>query len=129
MLRRVRLSIKNTWNSEEDGTQLIQYPNHIYRTVLKNLQNYIWICAPVRDLDQAQSCGKFNSFGIITAKKLSADYLINFRLLFLRIVKLVKFFILWSSLFHSIIVDGKKMLLKKLCFALEKGMLCILLVM
>ena len=32
---------KNTWNNEEDSTQLIQYQNHNYRTCLKNLENYI----------------------------------------------------------------------------------------
>ena len=40
-LRRVRLSVKYTWESEEESEQLIQYPNHDYRTGLKNLENYV----------------------------------------------------------------------------------------
>ena len=35
---------------------------------------------------------------------------------------------LWPSLFHSIIVDGKKSFLKKVCLVLKKGVLCIFLV-
>ena len=42
-----------TWDSEEEIVQLIQYPNHSYRVGLKNLENYVWICAHVSDLDQA----------------------------------------------------------------------------
>ena len=41
-------------------------------------------------------------------KRLLTDGLINFRKLFQKILKLVEFLMLWSSLFHSIIVDRKK---------------------
>ena len=40
-------------DSDEDSVQLIQYPNHNYRMGLKNLENFLLICAPVSDLDQA----------------------------------------------------------------------------
>ena len=51
--------------------------------------------------------------GLWQLKRLLADDLINFRILFLKILKLLEFLMLWSSLFHSIIVDGKKQFLKK----------------
>ena len=50
--------------------------------------------------------------GLWQLKTLLADGLINFRILFLKILKLLESLILWSSLFHSIIVDRKKELLK-----------------
>ena len=43
----------HAWGSEENSAQLIQYPHYNYRTGLKNLENYVWIYAPVSDLDQA----------------------------------------------------------------------------
>ena len=41
-------------------------------------------------------------------KRLLADGLISFRILFQKILKLLEFLMLWSSLFHSIMVDRKK---------------------
>ena len=41
------------WDSEEESAQLIQYQNRNYATDLKNLENDIWICAHVSDLNQA----------------------------------------------------------------------------
>ena len=60
----------------------------------------------------------------MTVKKLLADSLMNFRILFQRILKLIEFLMLWSSLFHSITVDVKK----ETGLVLKKGMLCIFLV-
>ena len=48
------------WDSEEESAQLIKYPNHNYRTGLKNLENYVWICAHVSDLHQTTVC--FSSY-------------------------------------------------------------------
>ena len=48
---------------------MIQYPNHNYRTGLKNRENYVWICAPVSDLDQAVVLCKFDSFGSMAVKR------------------------------------------------------------
>ena len=62
--------------------------------------------------------------GLWQLKRLLADGLINFRILFLKILKLLEFLMLWSSLFHSIKVDGKKELFKKECLVLKKGILC-----
>ena len=56
------------WDSEEESAQLIQYPNHNYRTGLKNLENYVWICAHVSDVNQV-SGDKFDFFGIMTVKE------------------------------------------------------------
>ena len=66
--------------------------------------------------------------GLWWLKRLLADGLINFRTLFLKILKLLEFLMLWSSLFHSIIVDRKKEGFKKVCLVLKKGILCISLV-
>ena len=67
-------------------------------------------------------------WGFWHLKRLLADGLINFRLFFLKILKLLEFFMLWSSLFHSVIVDGKKEFLKKVCLVLRRGILWIFLV-
>ena len=45
----------------------------------------------------------------------------NFRILILKIPKLSAFKMAGSSLFHSIIADGKKLFLKKLCLILIRG--------
>ena len=66
--------------------------------------------------------------GLWQLKRLLADSLINFRILFLKILKLLEFLMLQSSLFHSIIVHGKKEFFKKVCLVLKKGILCIYLV-
>ena len=47
----------------------------------------------------------------------------NFRISFLKTLKLSHFRRLTSNLFHSIIVDGKKEFLKKLCLVLKQGIL------
>ena len=60
----------------------------------------------------------------MTVTKLLADSLINFKILFQKILELIVFLILWSSLFHSITVDIKK----EISLVLKKGMLCIFLV-
>ena len=62
-------------------------------------------------------------FGLWQLKRLLADGLINFKILFLKILKLLEFLMLWSSLFHSIIADGKKAFFKKVCLVLRKGIL------
>ena len=45
------------------------------------------------------------------------------RILFLKVSILPKFLIFQSNLFHSIIVEGKKVFLKKSCFTLIAGIL------
>ena len=47
----------------------------------------------------------------------------NARISSLRTLKLSHFRRLTSNLFHSIIVDGKKEFLKKLCLVLKQGIL------
>ena len=66
--------------------------------------------------------------GLWHIKRLSADGLINFRIFSLKILKLLEFLMLWSSLFHSVIVEGKKEFLKNVCLVLKRGVLCIFLV-
>ena len=52
VLKRIRLSVDYV-ERKEDNTELTQYLNQNCRTGLKNLENYVWIFAPVSDLDQA----------------------------------------------------------------------------
>ena len=59
--------------------------------------------------------------GLWQLKRILTDGLINFRILFLKILKLPEFLMLWSSLFHSIIVDGKSFWKK--CLVLRRGIL------
>ena len=49
----------------------------------------------------------------------------NLRILFVKTEKLSDFLGRGSKLFHSNMVDGKKELLKKLCFVFRREMLCI----
>ena len=49
--------------------------------------------------------------------------LINFKIFFLKILRLGAFWISGSSLFHSMMTDGKKVVLKKLCLILKWGIL------
>ena len=49
--------------------------------------------------------------------------LINFKIFFLKILRLGEFWISGSSLFHSMMTDGKKVFLKKLCLILKWGIL------
>ena len=49
--------------------------------------------------------------------------LINFKIFFLKILRLGTFWISGSSLFHSMMTDGKKVFLKKLCLTLKWGIL------
>ena len=48
--------------------------------------------------------------------------MINFRILFLKALKLPTFSMLWSRLFHPVTAEGEKEFLKKLCFVLKRGM-------
>ena len=49
--------------------------------------------------------------------------LLNFKIFFLKILRLGAFWISGSSLFHSMMTDGKKVFLKKLCLTLKWGIL------
>ena len=61
--------------------------------------------------------------------KTLADGLMNLRVLFTKILRLVEFFIFRSRLFHCIMADGKTIyIFLKLCLMLKKGTFCILLV-
>ena len=79
--------------------------------------------------NEPQSCDKFDCFRIMTVKKaLLADGLINLRMPFLKILRLLEFLIFRSRLFHCIMADTKKYFFGKLCLALKKGTFYILLV-
>ena len=54
--------------------------------------------------------------------------LINFKIFFLKILRLGVFWISGFSLFHSIVTDRKKVFLKKLCLTLKWGVLSAFLV-
>ena len=62
------------------------------------------------------------------SKTLLGEGLIKFRILFLKTTKLFKFRRVGSKFFHSLIVEGKKEFLKKLCLMLKKGILSTFLV-
>ena len=51
------------------------------------------------------------------------DGLMNDRILFLKVSILLEFLISQSNFFHSIIVEGKKVFLKKSCFTFIAGIL------
>ena len=57
------------------------------------------------------------------------DGLINFKILFLKAEKILEFLIFKSKLFHSVTVDGKKKIIKKLCLPLKRGILSLVLVL
>ena len=69
----------------------------------------------------------FILLGLWLFKRLLADDLINFRIIFLKMLKLLQFLMLLSSSFHSMVVDGKKDVFKKVCLVLKKGILSVLL--
>ena len=61
-------------------------------------------------------------------KKLLGEGLINFRILFLKTATFFEFQRIGSKLFHTMIVEGKKEISKKLCQMLKKRMLSTFLV-
>ena len=65
---------------------------------------------------------------LLQLKTLLGEGLINFRILFLKSTKRFEFRRVGSKLFHSMIVEGKKEFLKKLCLILKQGMLSTFLV-
>ena len=59
---------------------------------------------------------------LLQLKALVGEGLINFRILLLKSIKLIELRRVGSRLFHSMIVEGKKEFLKKLCLVLKQGM-------
>ena len=112
VLRRVRLSViyVGQWRRkcEVDSISKPQLQNGFKESwkLCLNLCSRKWL-KPSRSL-----VINLIPLGLWQLKTLLADGLINFRILFLKILKLLESLILWSSLFHSIIVDRKKELLK-----------------
>ena len=108
VLRRVRLSItyveKRRRKCAVDSISKPQLQNGFKESwkLCLNLCSRKWL-KPSRSL-----VINLIPLGLWQLKRLLADGLINFRILFLKILKLLEFLTLWSSLFHSIIVDGKK---------------------
>ena len=72
-------------------------------------------------MDSRENIEASNSFVVVTVKKLLGVGLKNLRILFLKIPKLSAFRMSRSSLLHSMIADGKKVFLKKLCLVLVRG--------
>ena len=66
---------------------------------------------------------KSNTFIIITIKNITWGRSNEFRILFLKSAKLFEFGRVGSKLFQSMLVEGKKEFLKKLCLILKQGML------
>ena len=104
---------------------MIQYPTRSYKLGLLNLENYAWISAFASDLEWVSVLWLrlwLNPLGLWLLKTLLANVLINLKILFLKILRLLELLMFGSRLFRSIneIVDGKKEL-KMLCFLLKKG--------
>ena len=57
------------------------------------------------------------------------DGLINFKIFFLKAKKVSEFLIFKSKLFHSVTVDGKKIIPKKIRLPLKRGMLLLVFVL
>ena len=77
-------------------------------------------------MDSGENIETSNSFVVVKKnlkqlKKLLGVGLKNLRILFLKIPKLSAFRMARSSLFHSMIADGKTVFLKKLCLVLVRG--------
>ena len=72
---------------------------------------------------ESKSCNKFNSFRIVTIKKKFGEGRMTLSIFSLKTEILLEFLRLGSKLFHSIMADGKKEFLKKLCFVLLRGIL------
>ena len=58
-----------SFNNIGGAVKKIQYPNDNYRMGLKNLENYIWICAATSDLDQVSVFWQIWFLWIMTVKK------------------------------------------------------------
>ena len=72
---------------------------------------------------ESKSRNKFNSFRIVNIKKGIWEGRMKVSIFSLKTEILLEFLRLGSKLFHSIIADGKKEFLKKLCFGLVRGIL------
>ena len=85
--------------------------------VFLNLCSWRWL-SPSRNLVKY-----WTPFRLWHPNMLFAVGLINFKILFLKILRLGAFWISGSNLFHSMMTDGKKVFLKKLCLTLKWGIL------
>ena len=93
-----------------------QQRSHKYNVSWKlflNLCSWGWL-APSRNLVKYLIL-----FRLWQSNMLFAVGLINFKTLFLKILRLGVFWISESSLFHSIMADRRKVFLKKLCLTLK----------
>ena len=70
---------------------------------------------------KSKSSSKFNSFRIMTIVDSVWRWWINFNILVLKTDKVLAFLRRGSILFHSIIVDGKKRIFKKVAVYIKKG--------
>ena len=78
---------------------------------------------------ESKPCHKFNSSRIVNIKKKKfGEGYMKLSIFSLKTEILLEFLRLGSKLFHSIIADGKKEFLKKLCFVLIRGILLSVLV-
>ena len=75
-----------------------------------------------------QPCDKSSTFLSSQLKTLLGQGVINLWILFPKTTTKIEFRWVGSKLFHSIIVEGKKEFLNKLCLILKQGMLSTFLV-
>ena len=72
-------------------------------------------------MDSGENIETSNSFVVVTIKKTSWGGSKKFEILLLKIPKLSAFQMARSNLFYSMVADGKKAFLKKLCLVLVRG--------
>lgn len=61
-------------SGEEKNANLFQHEGHTNKMDSGYLENYVCICAPVNDLDQAAAFYKFDSFGIMNVKNTTSRW-------------------------------------------------------
>ena len=119
LLRRVIYSVRKLgqwrrkWLVFSTSHPQVQSGFNVSWKLFLNLSLWRWL-SPSRNLVK-----HLIPFRLSQLNMLFAVRLINFKTFFLKILRLGAFWILRSSLFHSMMIDGKKVFLKKLYLTLK----------
>ena len=122
-MRRVFLSVRKLgqwrrkWHVFSTSQPQVQSGFNVSWKLFLNLCSWRWL-SPSRNLVKY-----LIPFRLWQPNMLFAVGLINFKIFFLKMFRLGAFSVSESSLFHSIMTDGKEVFLKKLCLSLKWGML------
>ena len=121
LLRGVFLSLRKLgqwrrkWHVFSTSQPQVQSGFNVSWKLFLNLCSLRWLC-PSRNLLKY-----LIPFRLWQPNTLFAAGLINYKIFFLKILRLGAFWTSWSSLFHSMMTDGKKVFLKKLRLTLKWG--------